>query len=183
MLEESENRGGRGAARRGAQARARKEHSVYHTSKILQPRKSGDVRSRRADGREDGVREWKQSGDDQALPIKTGRALNHSQGRGAQEGVTEKKTSGTRSNPKKCLRVSFNKVPQVRGTTPFRGHDLRVLVSTNWQRHGHLYFHWVGHGWRLTVSPSVHPHSTCCWERVSPWHTVLDTVSIEYHSP
>jgi len=78
---------------------ARKEHSVYHTSKTLQPRKSGDVRSRRTEGREDGVRERKQSGDDQALPIKTGRALDHSQVRGAQEGVAEQKTPGTRSNP------------------------------------------------------------------------------------
>ena len=114
MLEESENRGGGVGAGKGAQTRERKEHSVYHTSKTLQPRKSGDVRSRRAEGPEDGVRERKQGSDDQALPIKTGRALDHSQVRGAQEGVAKQKTPG-RTNPdqirKICPRVSVSKVP------------------------------------------------------------------------
>jgi len=61
VLEESEKRVGGGGAGRGAQTRARKQHSVYHASKKMKPRKSGHVRSRRAEDREDGVRKMKES--------------------------------------------------------------------------------------------------------------------------
>ena len=149
--------GGEGAGR-GAQTRARKQHSVYHASKKIKPRKSADVRSRRAEGREDGVRARKQSSDDQALPIKTGRALDRSQVCGAQDGVAEQKTPA-RTNPpqvrKSNCRVPVNNISQVRGRPPFSGHDRRVSVSTNRQRHRHLSFYWVRHGWRLTETAPI----------------------------